>query len=251
MKAHELKRGQSIRLLGDSSNIKLTAISFTGHELDYSDVFTSSDRLIVVEVHADHSIVSLSLYADRRWVIGNEWLFRFEIDKNIPLDLGLRNPSSNKPSYQKGRLPIKIKKLRPDAFMPQYASAGAACFDLHAVWDFHKFPHTMIRPEDSEVFGTGLAFEIPEGHVMLVFSRSGHGFNHDIRLANCVGVIDSDYRGEVKVKLTNDSLDMFKVNHGDRIAQAMIIPIPAIQLVEVDELSTTVRGEHGAGSTGR
>src|SRR5690606_14138784 len=93
-------------------------------------------------------------------------------------------------------------------------------------------------------FATGLAFEVPPGWVMLIFSRSGHGFNSNTRLANCVGVIDSDYRGEVKVKLTSDG-GFLKVYDGDRIAQAMLVPAVAVQLVEVDKLSATDRGEGG------
>lgn len=132
-------------------------------------------------------------------------------------------------------VPLKIKKLHPEAVVPAYQSFGAACFDLHAA--------TM---EDPLTYGTGLAFEIPEGHVMLVFSRSGHGFKFGSHLANAVGVIDSDYRGEVKVKF-NSSNGCYP---GDRIAQAMVLPIPSVQFIEVEEISDTVRGEGGFGSTG-
>lgn len=138
---------------------------------------------------------------------------------------------------------VKIKKLHPDAIMPTYGSDGAACFDLNCIGGAYV--------DSYYVFDTGLAFEIPEGHVMLVFSRSGHGFNNDIRLANCVGVIDHDYRGEVKVKLRCDSLHGgLAVKRGDRIAQAMIIPYPKVGFVWADELSDTDRGAGGFGSTG-
>lgn len=145
---------------------------------------------------------------------------------------------------------VKIKKLHPDAIMPQYASAGAACFDLHALIENGEI--NGVLPGMPYVFSTGLAFEIPEGHVMLVFSRSGHGFKNDVRLSNCVGVIDHDYRGEVKVKLANDQ-DEFKglfVSPGDRIAQAMIVPFPKVEFDWSDELSDTERGDGGFGSTG-
>lgn len=164
---------------------------------------------------------------------------------------------------------VKVKKLHPDAIMPQYATDGSACFDLHAVnvggltnaeWDvlekqpFIKPPprYTTLEPGNPQTFRTGLAFEIPPGHVMLVFSRSGHGFKNGTRLANCVGVIDSDYRGEVQVKLRNDGEHMLapRIQSGDRIAQAMIIPIPSVELVEVEELTSTERGTGGFGSTG-
>jgi dUTP pyrophosphatase len=87
---------------------------------------------------------------------------------------------------------------------------------------------------------------------MLIFSRSGHGFKNNIRLSNCTGVIDSDYRGEVQVKLASDDPDgaVFSVAHGDRIAQAMVLPIEQVSFEEVTELSTTERGEGGFGSTG-
>ena len=86
---------------------------------------------------------------------------------------------------------------------------------------------------------------------MLVFSRSGHGFNNGLRLANCVGVIDSDYRGQVKAKVHNDSNTTYQVKAGERIAQAMIVPIALVKFMVVDELSSTERGEGGGGSTGK
>lgn len=146
---------------------------------------------------------------------------------------------------------VKVKKLHPDAIMPKYATDGSACFDLHAI-DGNYVQHGCSR-----VFSTGLSFEIPPGHVMLVFSRSGHGFKNGVRLANCVGVIDADYRGEVMVKLTSDNHnpilsddETLFVHEGHRIAQAMIIPIPLVELVEVEELTRTERGTGGFGSTG-
>jgi len=139
---------------------------------------------------------------------------------------------------------VKIKKLHPDAIIPQYQTTGAACFDIHSLDDGYII-------EKPKTFRTGLSFEIPHGYVMLVFSRSGHGFKQGIRLANCVGVIDSDYRGDLFVKLTPDEPGVYlTVNHGDRIAQAMILPIPLVQLVESDDLSDTARGAGGFGSTG-
>lgn len=151
--------------------------------------------------------------------------------------------------------PLKVKRLHPGAIIPTYATEGAACFDLHAV--IGEYYRHSLFPGDAVQIRTGLAFEIPEGHVMLVFSRSGHGFKSDTRLSNCVGVIDSDYRGEVMVKLRNDqeradSLGTGTfINPGDRIAQAMLLPIPRVELVEVDELTDTARGLGGFGSTGR
>lgn len=146
---------------------------------------------------------------------------------------------------------IKIKKLHPDAIIPKYATPGAACFDLHAIGGGQE--HNNVR--GARVFDTGLSFEIPEGHVMLVFSRSGHGFNYGVRLSNCVGVIDSDYRGEVKVSLRADAPLLRDAGngiggHGSRIAQALVIPIQQVSFIEADELSATERGQAGFGSTG-
>ncbi len=99
-------------------------------------------------------------------------------------------------------------------------------------------------------FRTGLAFEVPHGHVLKVFSRSGHGFKYGVRLANGTGIIDSDYRGELMVCLKNDGPEPMVVHHGDRITQAMLVPIPQVELIEVQELSDTERGAGGFGSTG-
>jgi len=140
---------------------------------------------------------------------------------------------------------VKIKKLHPNAVIPQYATTGAACFDLVSVNE------VMIIPGREHVaLKTGLAFEIPEGYVMMVYSRSGHGFKNGIRLANGTGVIDSDYRGEVMVKMHNDGSTALLVTAGERIAQAMIIPALQVELQVVDELSNTDRGSGGFGSTG-
>lgn len=147
---------------------------------------------------------------------------------------------------------LGVKLIHPGARMPTYATSGAACFDLYAVSDI---PHELYQGT-SVTIPTGLIFDIPEGYVLLVYSRSGHGFKHSVRLSNCVGVIDSDYRGEVQVKLTRDEspgswLERFEINQGDRIAQAMLMPVEQIQLQQVDEVEATVRGMGGFGSTGK
>lgn len=140
---------------------------------------------------------------------------------------------------------VKIKKLHEDAIVPTYGSAGAACFDLYA----HD-----VEPEPdgkSTYVFTGVAVKIPDDHVMLIFSRSGHGFNWSTRLCNCVGVLDSDYTGEVMVKLRHDGIDAPCLLPNDRIAQAMILPIQQVTFEVVDELPKTERGTNGFGSTGR
>lgn len=139
---------------------------------------------------------------------------------------------------------LKVKKLHNNAILPQYATAVAACFDLHAC-------ETVVYGSGkSAVIDTGLAFEVPEGFVLLVYSRSGHGFNSGWRLANSVGVIDADYRGSVKVKLVSDRAPIESIQVGDRIAQAMIVAAPQVTIIETTELSSTVRGAGGFGSTG-
>lgn len=144
---------------------------------------------------------------------------------------------------------VRIQKLHPAAQEPVYATDGSGCFDIRAVLDQSK----TIYLGESALIPTGLAFEIPEGHVMLIYGRSGHAFKHGTRLSNCVAVIDSDYRGQVMVKLTRDyetDTEAMTVHHGDRIAQAMILPIPRIEFEVAEQLTLTDRGDGGFGSTG-
>lgn len=136
-------------------------------------------------------------------------------------------------------------KIHPDAKAPHRATDGAACYDLHAV------EAVSVAPGRASTIRTGLRFEIPDGHVLKVYSRSGHGFKSGVRLSNAVGVIDSDYIGEVLVRLHNDSRDVFDVLPGERIAQAMLERVVEHELVELDVFTkSTERGEGGFGSTG-
>lgn len=145
---------------------------------------------------------------------------------------------------------IKIKKTSPLAKTPTYATDGSGCFDLYAI----NTLATLVHEGYPVTFDTGLAFEIPPGYGMFILSRSGHGFNFDTRLANCVGFIDSDYRGEIMVKLTTDierdEAMPLTILPGDRIAQACILPVPRIGFNVVQALSETARGTGGFGSTG-
>lgn len=134
---------------------------------------------------------------------------------------------------------VNIKRTHPDATIPVYATYGAAGFDI-----------TVAEYEGNDTYNTGLSFEIPEGHVMLIYGRSGHAFKHGMRLANCVAVIDSDYRGTVKLKLAYDGWTTHTVEKGERIAQGIIQPVPRVQFIEATELSDTKRGKGGFGSTG-
>lgn len=140
---------------------------------------------------------------------------------------------------------LKIKKLNEHAKTPIQATKGSACFDVHALVN----NPTRVTQECPVVFGTGLSFELPEGFALMVYSRSGHAFKNNLRLANSVGVLDSDYRGELKVKLAADG-EPYQIKPGERIAQVMLLPLPMVELVMVDELSSTTRGEGGFGSTG-
>lgn len=144
-------------------------------------------------------------------------------------------------------LKLKVKKLNSKAQIPQFQTDGAAGFDVKVI----DVDDSTVSPGQSKVFGTGLAFEVPEGYVMLVFSRSGMGFKHDLRLSNCVGVIDSDYRGELKVKLAYDGMESYTVAEGERVVQCVILETPKVEILEVEELSDTDRGSLGFGSTGK
>jgi dUTP pyrophosphatase len=149
---------------------------------------------------------------------------------------------------------LKVKKLHPEAKLPVRATEGAACFDICAtVADTETGStswHHRIEPGGKAIVRTCLAFEVPPGWVLKVYSRSGHGFKNGVRLVNGTGIIDADYRGELMVGLHNDSEEAFFVATGDRIAQAMLERVEPVQFVEVDELSDTARGAGGFGSTG-
>lgn len=135
---------------------------------------------------------------------------------------------------------IKTKKLSKNAVMPQRMNVGDACFDLVATSMRKDYEHGVV------VFGTGLAFELPEGYAMFIYPRSS-SYKHYALMANCVGVVDSGYRGEVHVVFRGFDCD-YEV--GDRVAQAVIMPIPCVEYVEAEELSESERGANGIGSTG-
>lgn len=151
---------------------------------------------------------------------------------------------------------LPIQKLRQGAVLPRYATAGSAGLDLCACLDA---PLTLARHTEGAVQGqwncakvpTGLAMAIPEGHVGLIFARSGLATRHGLTPANCVGVIDSDYRGEIVVALVNLGAEDYVIQPGERIAQLVIVPCVQPRLVEADSLSQTGRGAGGFGSTGK
>ncbi len=138
---------------------------------------------------------------------------------------------------------VKIKKLHPSAVIPKYAKDGDAGMDLVAT-EIIKRTNTQIT------YGTGIALEIPEGFVGLVFPRSSIR-NTNLELSNSVGVIDSGYRGELQATFNITSSDRISYQIGERIAQIIIIPYPPIQFIESDELLDSNRGDGGFGSTGK
>ena len=142
---------------------------------------------------------------------------------------------------------LRMKRLRPQAQLPQRQTPGSAGYDLCACVQ----EPVVLEPGDSFAFPTGLAAEIPAGCVGLVFCRSGLGAKHGVSLPNCVGVIDSDYRGELQVPLVNLSREPYTVAPGERIAQLVVAPVCLPVVEEVEELTQTARGEGGFGSTGK
>lgn len=143
---------------------------------------------------------------------------------------------------------INIKKLYNDAMLPTRGSGSAAGYDLYAYLE--RFDECIIEPHNTYKIGTGISMEIPDGYFGAIFARSGIATKRGLRPSNCVGVIDSDYRGEIIVALHNDTDSPQKIRSNERIAQIVIMPYLNISLKEVDELSNTERGKCGFGSTG-
>ncbi len=142
---------------------------------------------------------------------------------------------------------IKIKKLRPDAKVPSYATEGSAACDLCYAGDGDM----TVAPGETAMVPTGLSISPGRGDVAaFIYARSGLASKRGIAPANCVGVIDSDYRGEIKVALHNHSKEPFTVSPGDRIAQMVIAPVIKAAFEEVDTLDETERSCGGFGSTG-
>ncbi len=140
---------------------------------------------------------------------------------------------------------IEIKKLHPDAILPRYASAEAAGADLCAIEE------ALLASGETKLIHTGLAVAIPEGYGGFIFARSGLAAKRGLAPANKVGVIDSDYRGELMVALYNQSQEPQKIEKGERIAQFVLLPCPQADFVETETLSETDRASGGFGSTGR
>ena len=142
---------------------------------------------------------------------------------------------------------IRVKKLNENAVLPTRGSAAAAGYDLYACLD----GGVVIAPGGSARIGTGLAIAVPDGYFGAIFARSGLAAKEGLRPANCVGVADSDYRGEYMVVLHNDSSVPRTVVPGERIAQLVVIPYLAVEFELADVLDDTERGAGGFGSTGK
>ena len=143
---------------------------------------------------------------------------------------------------------VRIKKLREGAHAPTYGSAFAAGCDLYACIEAGE---VTVQPGQTVVIPTGWAFEIPDGFAGLVYARSGLATKSGLAPANKVGVVDSDYRGEVCVALHNHSTEARTVKSGERIAQMVITPYVTATFFEADDLTDTSRGAGGFGSTGK
>jgi dUTP pyrophosphatase len=163
--------------------------------------------------------------------------------KNVNTPVDGQNIINTQPTMTGGGTLVKVKKLVPEAVVPSYSKVGDAGMDLTITKEIENTSFSVS-------YGFGIALEIPQGYVGLVFPRSSVR-NQDLILSNCVGVIDSGYRGELQAtfKKTN-GLDSIKYKVGDRGAQIIILPYPTIYMTEVPELSNTERGEGGFGSTG-
>ena len=142
---------------------------------------------------------------------------------------------------------MRIKKVRPNAMIPTYGSASAAGADLYACLE----SDAVIEPGKTVFVPTGIAMAVPEGYAGLIYARSSLGAKRGLAPANKVGVIDSDYRGEVMVALHNHGAESQTICHGERIAQLLVAPVLAPAFEEAEELDDTARGAGGFGSTGR
>lgn len=143
---------------------------------------------------------------------------------------------------------LKIKKLRENTIVPKRATGGSAGMDLYACID----EKITVMPHECVKFPTGIAIALPSAEYgAFIFARSGLSVNHGLAPANCVGVVDSDYRGEIMVGLVNQFNEPYTVEVGERIAQMVIMPVSIMETEECDNLDDTERGNGGFGSTGK
>jgi len=151
-------------------------------------------------------------------------------------------------NWQSYQVPVKVKKLDPRAIIPQYHTDGACAFDMHAIVDCEQV--IRVEPHSQKILSTGIAMAIPMGYELRVSPRSGQAFKHQISIRNSPGIVDADYRGEIKVSFVNNADTPFIIHPGDRICQVKLSMAPRAVFEEVDDLDKTERGEGGFGSTG-
>ncbi len=143
---------------------------------------------------------------------------------------------------------VKIKKIKEDAIIPTYATEGAAGVDLYACIE----KEVKLEPGEFALIPVGFAIELPDRNWgAFIFARSGLAIKNGISLTNCVGVVDSDYRGEICVNLKNFSREIYVVKKNERIAQMVIMPVATVSFFEASTLNDTIRGKAGFGSTGK
>ena len=140
------------------------------------------------------------------------------------------------------KIGVKIKLLHPDAKMPIYATEGSAGFDIYAI------ENVSVQPNEVKMIPTGLSFELPQGFHLQVWDRSGKA---KVGMHHFAGILDSDYRGELKILLYNSTNQPHNIEKGDRMVQALILPIYQAEFSQVKELSQTIRGTGGFHSTGK
>jgi dUTP pyrophosphatase len=174
---------------------------------------------------------------------------------NTPHFHGLGDPGQSHGPWEPSPPVLKLRRVHPDAQLPAYGTDGAAAFDFACVdgpWNDPSDPGLCrLVGGHAYLFATGWEVEIPQGYVLKLFSRSGHGFKHGLRLSNCVGIIDSDYRGQLMVQLQADLRGtVAHVRKGDRIVQGILERVERAAFLEVEQLSDTARGAGGFGSTG-
>ena len=157
--------------------------------------------------------------------------------------------TTRKPKVTTADVVVKVKRLDERAVLPERKTDGAACFDIRTLDDIYL--RTLNASDKATIVHTGLSFEIPEGYHMKVFLRSSVGLNTHLRLANQTAIIDSDYRGELKLLVENPAREPVDIKAGTRIAQVMIEKNIPTSFSEVKELGETKRGKGGLGSTGK
>lgn len=139
---------------------------------------------------------------------------------------------------------LKVKKLHKNAQLPKFGTDGAAGMDFY----LHR-PETFI-PNETRLVPLGIAVEVPKGHMLIVAPRSSTGIKTPLRMTNSIGVIDSDYRGEINAVFENTSNEAYIAHEGDRLVQGILVEVPKVLIQEVEELTETKRGVGGFGSTG-